>query len=314
MFEGNINCKSRMQHYDDVPLVEQHFLIVCIEFLPFDINLYQLPNKISNILHTLHELKRDSVIDLVLIQTPETEGRGVLPRLYDDKMYMFVQEPGQIFSPTYFIAVFHSLMWISFAAILLMTTSFIFIHNYTLQLNKKQFCETLLHISGISPSVNLNTSTISYKLCVITFSMLVICFAASFSAFLTTELSISKFDLPFKSFEELKTQSDYSLCVGKMTSSFRILFEDKNIHHILNTKRCKDFINDNYAEFSEESFKIMCNDSRTVYLTTEWNANVLQKKLAKYDGSSSLLITSTNKFYIFHLQFMQINKTEYTCF
>lgn len=68
------------------------------------------------------------------------------------------------------------------------------------------------------------------------------CIVASFSAFLTVEISNSKLTLPFESLEEMRMQSKYSICAGP-SSYVHTILKDLHYNNILNTGNCKLYNN-----------------------------------------------------------------------
>lgn len=258
------------------------FLNTTSRYLQFDYSLRCIANH-NKLLVELAKTRIYNKTDLVLFATSWTQQRfDTLPPLFAENFNLFFQKPQMIVSPTYFLSVFSPLMWLSIVMIILIASFFLTIHNRVLiKFGKINIFDAILHINDIVKHPSIDESTISYKLIATSYALLVLCVAGGFSAFLMSELSISNFFLPFSTLDDMKNQLDYNVCAGVYTKEY-IYMKQNQFGNILNTEKCRDVIENDFAETSEMSVGIICKDPYVSYMASKRNMQLILSKMCVF--------------------------------
>lgn len=199
--------------------------------------------------------------NLVVIHSVEGPSYATLPpfRKHYNHLY-FAYSSRKIVSSVYFIKVLHPLFWLCILFAYFCLLGFILLYKCLYKLTFNQFCEATLNAIGVS-SENLSYSTISLNFCVVIFLFLFILLGECFSAFLTTELSITaEPKLPFNHLEDLSKQSNYKICVKRYSHIYSVLFSQIKYDNILNTKECDEYLKTLDKNLEMPVLMTLCNN------------------------------------------------------
>lgn len=168
------------------------------------------------------------------------------------------------FSPFYFISVFNPSLWISLVITIFLIFMLLLIFNQAFKIKLSNLSNSIFHTLGVSDENVIHHSKLSIKIIQYTFAVFTFCIAASFSSFLSAEISIMKDKFPFKSLQEMADQNDYRVCANFRHSEYKQMDKVK-FSKVLNPPSCT-FLRFEIVKNGFTSVHDMCNDEHVVYI------------------------------------------------
>lgn len=186
----------------------------------------------------LYESRINAETDLIIKRSQAGASYDTLSPFFRsyDRLF-FASASKKTVSSTYFISVFNPDFWFCILSIYFLLLAFIVVYKRLYKLTWNQFYSAILHVIGISTEDSIQCRTFSLNLCTIIYLILFYILGECFSAFLTTELSISTEPKPqFQFIEEFSYQSKYKICTTPYSYNYYELKKQNKYNHILNAK------------------------------------------------------------------------------
>lgn len=223
------------------------------------------------------DLMASGVGDLFLYSV-HVEEMSLSP-LFKTDYGIYFQEPDHKFSSIYFLKVFHPVFWLCIFGIIMILAGFLINYARLHRVSISNIILAFFHIISFSCETN-QRSTLSLKMCASVVSIFIFCISAAFSGFLSAELTISKFILPFETLDEMPLQKDYFLCSEWMALPKFLLENEQKFQNIFNTERCGQEIIISFDQVAS----MLCNDRFLTFITQNIRFQYFKHFNSGYDG------------------------------
>lgn len=187
-------------------------------------------------------LKFFGFYDFIAATIVVLNNRESMPPLYKLEYSIYFQNPGVHVPSTYFVSVFQLKFWTAICFIIFINFGCIFIFVKVKKLSFHTLIKIKMHIYGISLEKLENIkSSWTFQICSISIAIFMICIASSFSAFLIAHMSVNKFNMSFKTLDDVLRQNEYSICIRSKSIAYQLLVGNQNYFSpTLNPEICHD--------------------------------------------------------------------------